>query len=63
MFIVKCSWCNLEISRDPGPDEISHGICPLCYVKTMREIRSFLPRDISLIQKTVLGKNSLVEQY
>ena len=63
MFIVKCSWCNLEISRAPGPDEVSHGICPSCYEKTMREIRSFLPRNINLIKRTVLGKDSLVEQY
>jgi hypothetical protein len=63
MFIVKCSWCNREISRAPGKDGISHGICPLCYEKTMREIRTFLPRNVNLIKRAVLGKNTLAEQY
>ena len=63
MFIVKCSWCNREISRAPGPDGISHGICPPCYEKTMQEIKTFLPRNVNLIKRTVLGKSTLAEQY
>jgi hypothetical protein len=63
MFIVKCSWCNREISRAPGKDAISHGICPLCYEKTMREVRSYLPRKINLLRRTVLMKSRLAEQY
>lgn len=63
MFIVKCSWCNREISRAYGKDGVSHGICPTCYEKSMREIRSYLPRQIRLLKRNVLLKNPLVEQY
>ena len=63
MFIVKCSWCNREISRAPGADRISHGICPPCYEKTMQEIKTFLPRNVNFIKRPVLERNSLVEQY
>jgi hypothetical protein len=63
MFIVKCSWCNREISRAPGKDEISHGICFPCYEKTMDEIRSFLPRKINLLKRAMLPSKTLVEQF
>ncbi|MCU0579644.1 MAG: hypothetical protein MUF69_08870 [Desulfobacterota bacterium] len=63
MFIVKCSWCNREISRVPGKDGVSHGICPPCYEKTMLEVKSYLPRQINLLKRTVLLKNTLAEQY
>ena len=29
----------------------------------MQEIKTFLPRNVNLIKRTVLGKNTLVEQY
>jgi hypothetical protein len=63
MFIVKCSWCDREISRAHGKDGISHGICPPCYEKTMKEIKSYLPRQINLFKRAVLVKNTPVEQY
>jgi hypothetical protein len=62
MFIVLCSWCNREISRLPGEDGISHGICRPCYEKTMEDIRSFVPRKIELINSPVPVNNTLVEQ-
>ena len=59
MFIVKCSWCNREISRAPGADRISHGICPPCYEKTMQEIKTFLPRNVHLIKSDGSGEKYL----
>ncbi len=62
MFLVLCSWCNREISRFPGEDGISHGICRPCYEKTIEDIRSFSPRKIELIKSPVPVNNTLVEQ-
>ena len=63
MLIVKCSWCDREISRNHKKNGITHGICVPCFDKTMRDVRRILPWKTSLLKKTVLGENTLAEHY
>jgi hypothetical protein len=42
MLTIMCSWCQCEIRRDDPPcfrevSEVSHGICPECQDKVLRE--------------------------
>ena len=35
-----CAWCKIELPRIPNlePGKVSHGICPECYKKKIREM-------------------------
>jgi hypothetical protein len=63
MFIIMCSWCNREINRFPGEDEISHGICRRCYEKTVKDMRSLLSGKVELIKSPIPVTNTLAEQF
>jgi len=39
---VECCMCNIDMGEKPGPeDQISHGLCPGCFQKTLKEIDEY----------------------
>ena len=35
-MLVVCAWCERSMGEKPGPDEVTHGICPDCMVAQLR---------------------------
>ena len=36
MFEIKCAWCGVTLRTDPNVEN-SHGICPACAEKILKE--------------------------
>ncbi len=33
-----CAWCGKELKPKPGPDGITHSICPTCHGKILADL-------------------------
>ena len=48
---VVCAWCGKDIRTKPGPDEVSHGICPACLEARHRAPRAAEPGPETALQR------------
>ena len=46
MMIVICAWCKKYLNSQPGPTEISHGICARCKQKQLELIEGKTTEEV-----------------